>query len=82
MENLGVGKGYSNRDLIEAVKRVTGKPITVREAPRRAGDPPELYANADKIKRDLGWSARFTNLDEIVKTAWNWFSKNPNGYDK
>jgi UDP-glucose 4-epimerase len=80
--NLGVGKGYSNREIIESVKRVTGKAIEVREAPRRAGDPPELYANADKIKRDLGWSARFTNLDEIVKTAWNWFAKNPNGYDK
>jgi len=80
--NLGVGKGYSNREIIEAVKRVTGKPIAVKEAPRRAGDPPQLYANADKIKRELGWSAKFTNLDEIVRTAWSWFSKNLNGYDK
>ena len=80
--NLGVGRGYSNREIIDAVRRVTGKQITIIEAPRRAGDPPELFAAPDKIKRELGWSARFTNLDEIVQTAWNWFSKNPNGYDK
>ncbi len=80
--NLGVGRGYSNREIIDAVRRVTGKKITIIEAPRRAGDPPELFAAPDKIKRELGWSARFTNLDEIVQTAWNWFSKNPNGYDK
>lgn len=78
--NLGVGRGYSNREIIDSVERVTGKKITVKEAPRRAGDPPELYANPSKIKNDLGWSAKFTNLDDIVKTAWNWFSKNPDGY--
>jgi len=79
--NLGVGRGYSNREIIDAVQRVTGKQIKVIEGPRRPGDPPELYAAPDKIKRELGWSAKFTNLDEIVRTAWNWFSKHPNGYD-
>ena len=78
--NLGVGRGYSNREIIDSAKRVTGKNITIKEAQRRAGDPPELFAAPDKIKRDLGWSAKITNLDEIVCTAWNWFSKNPNGY--
>jgi UDP-glucose 4-epimerase len=78
--NLGVGHGYSNREIIESVQRVTGKKIPVKEAPRRPGDPPELYADPSKIKKELGWSARYTNLDEIVKTAWNWFQKNPNGY--
>jgi len=78
--NLGVGSGYSNREIIESVQRVTGKTIPIKEAPRRPGDPPELFADPSKIKRELGWSARFTNLDEIVKTAWNWFSKHPNGY--
>jgi UDP-glucose 4-epimerase len=79
--NLGVGRGYSNREIIQAVEKVTGKKIPVKEAPRRAGDPPELYADPSKVKKELGWSARFTDLDEIVRTAWNWFSKHPNGYE-
>jgi UDP-glucose 4-epimerase len=78
--NLGVGRGYSNRDIIQSVERVTGKKIPIKEAPRRPGDPPELYAAPDKIQRDLHWSAHFTNLDDIIRTAWNWFQKNPRGY--
>jgi len=78
--NLGVGKGYSNREIIDAVKRVTKKNIPVIESPRRPGDPPELFAAPDKIKRELGWSAQFTNLDQIVETAWRWFQAHPNGY--
>ncbi|HVS72249.1 MAG TPA: UDP-glucose 4-epimerase GalE [Phycisphaerae bacterium] len=78
--NLGVGRGYSNREIIESVQRVTGKNIPVREAPRRPGDPPELYALPAKIERELGWKARFTDLDEIVRTAWNWFRAHPEGY--
>jgi UDP-glucose 4-epimerase len=78
--NLGLGRGYSNRQIIESVERVTGRKIPVKEAPRRPGDPPELYADPSKIKRELGWSARFTDLDEIVRTAWNWYNQHPNGY--
>ena len=78
--NLGVGRGYSNREIIDAVQRVTGKKIAIKEGPRRAGDPPELFAAPAKIQRELGWTARFTNLDEIVATAWNWFRKHPEGY--
>jgi len=78
--NLGVGHGYSNRDIIQSVERVTGKKIPIREAPRRPGDPPELYADPSKVKRELGWSAKYTNLDDIVRTAWVWFQKHPNGY--
>jgi UDP-glucose 4-epimerase len=78
--NLGVGRGYSNREIIESVERVTGKKVPVKEAPRRPGDPPELYALPAKIEKELGWKARFTNLDDIVRTAWEWFRKNPNGY--
>jgi UDP-glucose 4-epimerase len=78
--NLGTGRGYSNREIIEAVQRVTGKKIAIKEAARRAGDPPELYADPAKIKLELRWTARFTDLDEIVRTAWNWFSRHPNGY--
>jgi UDP-glucose 4-epimerase len=78
--NLGVGRGYSNREIIEAARRVTGKAIAITEGARRAGDPPELYADPAKIKADLGWAARFTDLDEIVRTAWEWFRKHPDGY--
>jgi len=78
--NLGVGRGYSNREIIEAVKRVTGKNIVVKETKRRPGDPPELWACPDKIKQELGWSAKITNLDEIVRSAWRWFQARPNGY--
>lgn len=78
--NLGVGKGYSNREIIDAVRRVTGREIAIREAPRRPGDPPELYAAPGKINHELGWQARITDLGEIVSTAWNWFKGHPQGY--
>jgi UDP-glucose 4-epimerase len=78
--NLGVGHGYSNREIIQSVERVTVKKIPIKEAARRPGDPPELYADPSKVKRELGWSAKYTNLDDIVQTAWAWFQKNPNGY--
>lgn len=78
--NLGVGRGYSNREIIRAVEKVTGRKITIKEAPRRPGDPPALYASPDKIKDELGWSAKITDLDQIVATAWNWFQKHPKGY--
>lgn len=78
--NLGVGQGYSNREIIESVRRVTGHPIPVKEGPRRPGDPPELWCRPDKIKNELGWSAKFTKLDDIVATAWQWFKNHPNGY--
>jgi UDP-glucose 4-epimerase len=80
--NLGIGKGYSVRQIIDSVQRVTGKTITVKEGPRRPGDPPELFADPRKIKSELNWSARITDLDKIVRSAWKWFQANPNGYPK
>ncbi len=79
--NLGIGRGYSVREVIGSVKRVTGGDFTVVEGPRRSGDPPVLYANADRIRQELGWEARITDLDEIVASAWHWFKDHPNGYD-
>ena len=64
------------------MQRVTGKSFKVIEGPRRAGDPPELYADPRKIAAELNWKARITDPDEIVRTAWNWFSRHPNGYSK
>src|SRR5690606_18002204 len=80
--NLGIGRGYSVREVIDACERVTGMKITVKTGDRRPGDPPSLYANADKIRKSLGWSAKFTSLDEIVRTAWQWFNAHPEGYEK
>ena len=80
--NLGIGKGYSVREIIDAAKRVTGVDFPVGEGPRRAGDPPELYANPTKVKEELGWEAKITDLDEIIGSAWNWYQKHPDGYPK
>ncbi|MGE3106804.1 MAG: UDP-glucose 4-epimerase GalE [Phycisphaerales bacterium] len=78
--NLGIGKGYSVREVIESARRVTGRTIAVSEAPRRAGDPPRLFADPRKIQQELGWRARMTDIDQIVGTAWKWMQSNPNGY--
>ena len=78
--NLGIGKGYSVSEVIESAKRVTDREISVEYGERRSGDPAVLFANAEKIQSELGWSARYTEIDEIVATAWNWFEKHPNGY--
>jgi UDP-glucose-4-epimerase GalE len=80
--NLGIGKGYSVKEVIESAQRVTGKKVPHEYGARRPGDPAILFANADKIRRELGWSARYVEIDKIVSTAWNWFQKHPDGYGK
>ena len=70
--NCGYGRGYSVREVVEAVKRVTGVDFPVEEAPRRPGDPPELVADNGKIRRVLGWKPRYDDLDFIIETAWRW----------
>jgi UDP-glucose 4-epimerase len=78
--NLGTGGGTSVREVIAACQRVTGRPIHVREQPRRPGDPARLIAGSDKIHRTLGWAPRFQSIDAIVESAWNWHLKHPDGY--
>ena len=73
--NCGYGHGYSVREVIDAVNRVNGTPIKVKEEPRRAGDPPALIARADKAKELLGWEPRYDDLDFIVKTSLDWERK-------
>lgn len=80
--NLGIGKGLSVRQVIDSVRRVTGKGFKVIQGPRRPGDPPELFADPRRITAELGWKAKITDPDEIVRTAWNWFSRHPRGYRK
>jgi len=75
--NCGYGHGYSVREVIDAVNRVSGAPIKVKEEPRRAGDPPALIARADKARKLLGWKPRYDDLDFIVKTALDWERKLP-----
>ncbi len=70
--NLGNGQGFSVRQVIEAARRVTGKPIPVVEEPRRPGDPAVLVASSEKIQRELGWTPQHADLDEIVASAWEW----------
>lgn len=80
--NLGIGRGYSVLELIESARRVTGREIPVKQGPRRPGDPPALYANADLARQTLGWKPRYVELDRIVESAWRWFERNPHGYPK
>jgi UDP-glucose 4-epimerase len=73
--NLGNGKGFSVREVIESARRVTGHPIPVQNEPRRAGDPAVLVASSEKAIRELGWKPRYTELDDILRTAWIWHRK-------
>ena len=72
---LGNGQGFSVREVIESARRVTGHPIPAEVHPRRAGDPAVLVASSDKAIRELGWTPRYTQLDDIVRTAWEWHQK-------
>jgi UDP-glucose 4-epimerase len=78
--NLGTGRPTSNREVIRAVEKVTGRSVKVIESPRRPGDPPALFADSTKARQELGWQVRFPDIDSIVATAWKWHSTHPNGY--
>lgn len=78
--NLGNGSGYSVREVIEVARQVTGHPIPAEEAPRRPGDPPRLVASSDKIQRELGWQPRRPDLEDIIRSAWQWHQSHPDGY--
>jgi UDP-glucose 4-epimerase len=78
--NLGTGHGFSVREVLETVRRVTGHPIPAREVARRPGDPAVLVAGSNSIKRDLQWQPRFPGLEAIVRSAWDWRRMHPEGY--
>jgi UDP-glucose 4-epimerase len=78
--NLGTGTPSSNRAVIRSVEKVTGRPVKLTEAPRRPGDPPALYADSAKARRELGWQVKFPDIESIIETAWRWHSSHPNGY--
>jgi UDP-glucose-4-epimerase GalE len=78
--NVGTEHPSSVKDVIAAVERVTGKTLTRRPAPRRPGDPAVLYASAQRIRQDLGWTPKYADLDAIVRDAWRWHSTHPHGF--
>ena len=78
--NLGNGKGFSVRQVIDTARAVTGAVIPERIGPRRAGDPARLVASSDLIRRELGWSPRYPGLQQIIETAWRWHQQYPQGY--
>jgi UDP-glucose 4-epimerase len=73
--NCGYGHGYSVREVLQAVEKANGVPLKISEEPRRAGDPPELVAVADKVRSVLGWQPRYDDLDTIVSTSLAWERK-------
>jgi UDP-glucose-4-epimerase GalE len=78
--NLGIGRPFSVREVLDAVEAVAGTPVPHAMGPRRPGDPAVLYASAEAIRRDLGWSPSFVDLRAIVETAWQWRRRHPHGY--
>jgi UDP-glucose 4-epimerase len=78
--NVGTGKGFSVMEVIQEVENVTGRKVNYSIAARREGDPATLIADPSKIKRVMGWEARY-GLNDMISTAWNWYSRNPNGYE-
>ncbi len=80
--NLGTGQGFSNRQVLEAARTVTGHPIPNNVGPRRAGDPAVLVASSALIKQELGWEPRHSDIETIVGSAWRWHQRHPDGYAK
>ncbi|XAM01730.1 GDP-mannose 4,6-dehydratase [Phycisphaeraceae bacterium D3-23] len=78
--NLGTGQGTTVMQIVEAGRKVTGHAIPAEVGPRRAGDPPALYADPSKIKNELGWEAKRTDITQMVQDAWGWFKDHPDGY--
>lgn len=78
--NVGTGRGHSVLEVIEAARKITGHSIPVVEACRRQGDPPALYADAEKLRQAWGWLPRYTDLVEIVESAWRWHRSHPRGF--
>ncbi|MDO4910825.1 MAG: UDP-glucose 4-epimerase GalE [Corynebacterium sp.] len=78
--NLGSANGFSNLEIVEAARKVTGHPIPAERADRRPGDPDTLIACSDKAREILGWTPEYDTMEEIIATAWAWHSSHPNGY--
>lgn len=80
--NVGTGEGFTNKEVVEMVKKISGVNFRVKFGPRRMGDATELIASPVKIKKELGWQPKYSDLKTIVKTAWQWYKIHPEGYLK
>ena len=80
--NLGNGRGFSVKEMIEAAKKATGQDIKVEMGARRAGDPAQLIASSEKARRVLGWNPQYTDVEGVISTAWKWHQSHPEGYRK
>ncbi len=80
--NLGTSEGFTVKEVIEMAREVTGHPIPVEVTPRRPGDPAILIASSDKIRQELGWTPKHSNLRDIIESAWHWHQSHPDGYGK
>ena len=78
--NLGNGVGFTNKEVVDVARKITGHPIPAELAPRRAGDPAQLVASSEKARTVLGWNPKYADLETIVSTAWNWHKSHPHGY--
>lgn len=78
--NMGNSHGFSVRQVAQTASRIAGRNIPCRQAPRRPGDPGVLVASSDRIREELGWSPKFSTLEAIVQTAWDWKQNHPRGY--
>ena len=78
--NLGNGQGFSVKEMIAAAQKATGRSIKVEIGARRAGDPAQLIASSEKARTVLGWNPQFTDVEQVISTAWTWHEKHPNGY--
>jgi UDP-glucose 4-epimerase len=78
--NLGNGRGFTVKEVIEMARQITGHPIPAEVVARRPGDPAILVASSDRIRRELGWQPRYSNLRDIIESAWRWHSSHPHGY--
>lgn len=79
--NLGNGVGFTNKEVVEVARRVTGHPIPAEMAPRRPGDPAQLVASSEKAKKVLGWKPQYADLETIISTAWAWHKTHPHGFN-
>jgi UDP-glucose 4-epimerase len=80
--NVGVGRGFSVKEMLDGVDRVVGHPIARRLTERRPGDPSALVADSRRIRSELGWEAKYTDLDDMIRTAWAWHQSHPHGFSK
>jgi UDP-glucose 4-epimerase len=79
--NLGNGEGFTVKEMVEGARKVTGHPIPVKITGRRSGDPAKLVASSEKARNELGWNPSFTNIEDIIRSAWTWHQNKPNGFE-